>query len=72
LLVQYTAADVSAWLCIEPDSSGIGRFGYLPRWLGRLRLEQLRLDHAGGYRRGAPKMTGDCAQADDREQETAP
>ena len=46
---------------------GVGSLRHLLRWLGQLRLEQLRLDHAAGCRVRAPQLAGDSPQAGDRE-----
>ena len=70
LLVQHTAADVSACLCIEQaDRGGVGRLRSLVRWFGQSRLEHLRLDHAAGHRVRTPKLTGDSPKADQSRRE---
>src|SRR4030095_12307522 len=53
LLVKHSATDVSPRLCIEqPDGGGVGRPRLRSCGLGRLRLEQLWLEHASRYRVG--------------------
>jgi hypothetical protein len=64
-VMKHRAADVSARLSVEqPNGGGVRRTGRRFRF-GLLRLEQLWLQHAAGYRVGPSELAGNGRQAGD-------